>query len=268
MVDLKQRIAFAFLGAGLLAGSLAQAADPVDAEARGRQIAEAASDRGAGYGDVQARLTMVLRTRAGDEAVRELRTRTLEGDDGNDRSLIIFDAPGDVAGTALLTHAHADRDDDRWLYLPAVRRVKRIASSGQSGAFMGSEFSYEDLGPQDVDRYTFTWLRDEPLDGVPMHVLKRVPRDENSGYSEQHVWMDIAELRLHKVTFYDRRGRLIKTLTVDGFTQHDDRHWRPLSLEMHNHQNGRTTVLTFEDYAFDVGLSPRDFDDTRLDQVR
>lgn len=269
-----RHLAWARRGAALLlvaCGLSPALAEPLSEEAaiaRGTAIAERADAQGQGYGDVQSSMTMVLRTPAGDEAVRVLRSRALEGADGRDRSLIIFDEPRDVAGTALLTHANPGGDDGRWLYLPSVKRVKRIASSGQSGAFMGSEFSYEDLGPQDISKYRFKWLRDEPLDGTAMHVLERIPKDPDSGYARQVVWMDQADLRLHKVEFYDRRDRLQKTLTAEGFTQHDGRYWRPLQLEMRNHQSGRSTTLRFEDYQFGVGLSARDFDENRLANVR
>lgn len=263
---LKYSICGALLCGAVLGLPAAHAGD--DPVARGTAIAEAAEARGKGYGDVQSSMTMVLRTRAGDEAVRVLRSRAMEDQNGRDRSLIIFDEPRDVAGTALLTHANPDGDDDRWLYLPSVKRVKRIASSGQSGAFMGSEFSYEDLGSQDVNKYQFKWLRDEPLNGTEMHVLERIPRDRNSGYARQLVWMDVAELRLQQVEFYDRRDRLLKTLRSEGFTQHDEGQWRPLKLEMQNHQSGRSTTLSFDNYQFDTGLNERDFDENRLANVR
>lgn len=246
-------------------GAFAAAMTP---EEKGLAIAREAEARGKGYGDSQATMTMVLRTRAGDEATRSLRSRVREVPGAGDQSLIVFDQPRDVAGTALLTHSHKERDDDRWLYLPAVKRVKRIASSGQSGAFMGSEFAFEDLGSQEVEKYDFTWLRDEDLNGVAMHVLERRPKDRNSGYIRQVVWLDVADLRIHQVDFYDRRDGLMKTLTVDGFIQHADRYWRPLKLEMVNHQTGKSTSLTFADYRFGTGLTDNDFSESRLSNVR
>lgn len=239
-----------------------------DAAAKGLALARAAEARDAGYGDVEVVMTMTLRNKAGDEALRSLRSRVREREDGSEQSLIVFDEPRDVAGTALLTHERLDGDDDRWLYLPALKRVKRIAGSGQSGAFMGSEFSFEDLGGQSVEKYDFRWLRDEDRDGMPMHVLERRPRDENSGYVRQIVWMDQAELRLHRVEFYDRRDQLLKTLSVDGFVAAKGDRWRPQTLTMVNHQNGKSTVLAFSDYRFDNGFSDADFDDRRLANVR
>lgn len=249
---------------------LLAAADPApaDAAAKGLALARAAEARDAGYGDVEVVMTMTLRNKAGDEALRSLRSRVREDANGAEQSLIVFDEPRDVAGTALLTHERLAGDDDRWLYLPALKRVKRIAGSGQTGAFMGSEFSFEDLGGQSVEKYDFTWLRDEERDGTPMHVLERRPRDANSGYVRQIVWMDQAELRLQRVEFYDRRDRRLKTLSVDGFVAAKGGRWRPRTLTMVNHQNGKSTVLAFTDYRFDNGFTDADFDDRRLANVR
>ena len=237
-------------------------------EEKGLAIATEAEQRDHGYGSTESTMTMILRNRNGDEAVRSLRSRSLEVEDDGDKSLVVFDEPRDVAGTALLTHAHTEGDDDRWLYLPALRRVKRIASSGQSGAFMGSEFAYEDLGGQDIAKYHFKWLRDETVDGVEMHVLERIPKDDNSGYSRQVVWLDQQHLLLRKVEFFDRKGALLKTLSAGTYDQYKGRHWRPQQLDMVNHITGKSTTLRFQDYAFDVGLTDRDFDENSLANVR
>lgn len=239
-----------------------------DAAAKGLAIARAAEARDAGYGDVEMVMTMTLRNKAGDEALRSLRSRARELDNGTEQSLIVFDAPRDVAGTALLTHEQREADDDRWLYLPALKRVKRIAGSGKTGAFMGSEFTFEDLGGQSVEKYDFTWLRDETMEGAPMHVLERRPRDQDSGYGRQIVWMDQTELRLQRVEFYDRRDQMLKTLRVDGFVAAEGGRWRPQRMTMVNHQNGKSTVLDFSDYRFGNGFDETDFDDRRLANVR
>ena len=112
-----------------------------DAEQRGLEIAEEADARNTGWNDSVVDLTMTLRNKNGDESVREMRSRALEVEDDGDKSMIIFDQPRDVRGTALLTYSHKTGDDDQWLYLPALKRVKRIASSNKSGPFMGSEFA-------------------------------------------------------------------------------------------------------------------------------
>ncbi len=117
--------------------------------------------RDQGFGDTSSVLTMTLRNRHGEEVTRQMRSRALEVADDGDKSMIIFEDPADVKGTALLTFSHKTADDDQWLYLPALKRVKRISSSNKSGPFMGSEFAYEDLSSQEVEKYTYKYLRDE-----------------------------------------------------------------------------------------------------------
>ena len=121
--------------------ALSQDASP---EATGLRIAAEARDRATGFGNFTARQSMVLRNRQGQESQRQLRIKALEVEDDGNMSLFVFDEPRDVAGTAMLVHTHEDADDDQWLYLPALTRVKRISSSNRSGSFMGSEFAFEE----------------------------------------------------------------------------------------------------------------------------
>ena len=239
-----------------------------DAGARGLAVAQEAYDRDAGYGDSSSDLVMVLRTGSGQEARRELRIRSLEVSDTESRTLVVFDTPQDVRGTALLTHTFTDKDDDQWLFLPAVGRVKRIAGGSRSGPFMGSEFSFEDMGSQRVEKFTYNYLRTEALDGLDCHVLERYPTDKGSGYSKQIAWLDKEHLRIQKVEYFDRRDALLKTLTASGYTLHNDRHWRPGVMEMTNHQNGKSTLLEWKNYSFGNGFTARDFDQNALRSVR
>ena len=129
-------------------GARAQAS----AEVRGRAIAEEADRRDYGWGDNSSTMRMVLHNRNGDESVREMRRRALEAEEAGagDKSVITFDTPRDVAGTSLLSHTKILDPDDQWLFLPALKRVKRISSSNKSGPFVGSEFAFEDLVSQEL----------------------------------------------------------------------------------------------------------------------
>lgn len=243
-------------------------ADPADATARGRSIAVEADRRDTGFGDLTAEMVMLLRNRHGQESRRDIRLRTLEVDGDGDKSLSIFDRPRDVEGTAFLSFSHTTGNDDQWLYLPALSRVKRISTSNKSGPFMGSEFSYEDISSQEVDEYTYTWLRDEPLDGQDMYVIERVPVDKNSGYTKLVTWIDKEHFRTMKVEFYDRKGSLMKTLTYEGYHQYLEQYWRSDRMNMVNHQTGKSTVLEWTNYEFQTGLTDRDFDRNALKRAR
>ncbi len=256
------------LAAAALAALGAAPARAMSAEEKGRAIAVEADRRDRGWGDQRAELEMVLRDRQGQESRRRLRVRTLEVPGDGDKLLILFDQPRDVKGTAFLSHTHATRPDDQWLYLPALKRVKRISSANKSGPFMGSEFAYEDLTSQEVEKYRYRWLRDEALDGRPAFVLERRPSYPSSGYTRQVAWIDQRSYQPLKVEYYDRKGALLKTLRVYGYRRYRERFWRPARMEMVNHQSGKSTTLLWSDYRFATGLEARDFDRSALRRAR
>ncbi len=243
-------------------------ANAVTPEQKGLDIALEADRRDIGFNDFTAKLTMILRNRHGEESTRLIRSSTLEVGDDGDKSLVIFDKPRDVKGTAFLSFTHKSGPDDQWLYLPALKRVKRIASNNKSGPFMGSEFAYEDISSQEVEKYTYKYLRDEMYDSQDCFIIERYPVDKNSGYTRQVVWIDKAEYRTLKVEYYDRKDELLKTLTSHGYQQYLDKYWRADRMEMVNHQTGKSTTLLWENYQFANGLGERDFDKNRLKRVR
>ena len=240
------------------------------AEEKGLQIAEEADRRDQGFGDWRAELKMILGNRHGETSERELRMQGLENPDpkDGDKSMIVFDKPRDVKGTALLTYTHILESDDQWLYLPALKRVKRISSNNKSGPFMGSEFAYEDFTSQEVGKYKYKWLRDEPCGDLSCFVVERVPQYENSGYTREVTWLDQGEYRVQRVDFYDRKDALLKTLHLKDYRQYLDKYWRAHELSMENHQTGKTTRLTWSDYEFRVGLNEDDFTTARLKRMR
>lgn len=238
------------------------------AQERGLAIAQEMHQRNAGWGDQRVAMQMTLRNRQGQESHRQIRVRTLEVDGDGDKSLTIFDQPRDVKGTAFLSFTHPLRADDQWLYLPALKRVKRISSANKSGSFMGSEFSYEDLNSQEVDKYTYRWLRDEDTDNSHVMVIERIPVYEHSGYTRQIVWIDKMIWRPLKVEYYDRKNSLLKTLRSSDYQQYEQHFWRASSMHMQNHQSGKSTQLTWSGYKFNTGLDDADFDRSVLERIR
>ena len=239
-----------------------------NAEETGLKIAQDAHAREKGFVNFTAQQTMVLRNKHGQESQRQLRVKILEVPEDGDKSLFVFDEPRDVKGTALLIHGHRESADDQWLYLPALKRVKRISSSNQSGSFMGSEFAYEDLTAQAVEKFTYRYLRDEAYGDLTCTVTERFPVDKKSGYSRQVVWRDKDELRVWKVAYYDRKNSHLKTLTLGNYAQYLDRYWRAGEMTMVNHLTGKSTVLTWTDFEFQTDLDDRDFTRTGLRRVR
>jgi len=237
-------------------------------EEKGLEIAIETDKRDIGFGDSSSELTMILRNKQGDESKRQISNKTLEVDNDGDKSVVIFNEPRDVKGTAFLSFTHKSGPDDQWLYLPALKRVKRIASDNKSGPFMGSEFAYEDISSQEVEKYTYKYLKNENVDGIDCFVVERYPTDENSGYTRQVVWIDTDQYRPMKTDFYDRKNSLLKTLTYHEYNQYLNQYWRANKLSMVNHQNGKSTDLLFADYKFANGFSESDFNQNSLKRAR
>jgi hypothetical protein len=168
----------------------------------------------------------------------------------------------------MLTFSHRKNDDDQWLYLPALKRVKRIASSNKSGSFMGSEFAFEDIGSQEVAKYSWKYLRDDSIKGEPVFVLERYPASPHSGYKRQIVWVDQAEYRARQIEFYDRKDSLLKTLTIDDYQRYLDKYWRAGTFHMVNHQTGKSTLLQWSHYKFRNGLAESHFTQEALARAR
>jgi hypothetical protein len=257
--------------AGLLVSSvtLAEAGEITkEAADKGLQISVDAKQHDAGWGDSEASMQMILRNKQGQESIREVRMKSLEVQGDGDKSLSVFDEPRDVKGTAFLTFSHALGADDQWLYMPALAKVKRIASSNKSGPFMGSEFSYEDLSSFEIEKYTYNWLRNEPCDLGECFVVEQFPVDKNSGYTRRIVWLDTVEYRLAKIDFYDRKNSPLKTLIYSGYQQYAGKHWRPDLMSMVNHQTGKSTDLSWKAYQFKTGLSEADFNQNTLKRAK
>lgn len=236
-------------------------------EQKGQAVAKEADKRDTGWGDQTADLKMILRSTRGGETIRTLRIRTLEVRDDGDESLTIFDDPRDIKGTAFLSYTHGLKDDEQWLYLPALKRVKRIAGANKTSPFVGSEFSYEDIASDEVEKYRYKWLRDETIAGHDVFVIERTPVYEYSGYSREIVWLDKAMYQPLKIEYYDHDNKLLKTLTMEGYKQYADQFWRAGSMTMNNQESGKSTTLVWENYRFGNGLTQRDFDRNALKRV-
>jgi len=235
------------------------------AEAKGLAIMQDQEDRDAGWDSVRATGAMVLYDAAGRRSARAFeiergeRNTATEGD----LSKFLFKSPADIRDTTLLTHAKVEpADDHQWLYMPAVKRVKRISGANRTGKFVSSEFSYEDMGGFEVEDNDYRWLRDEPCPGashLTCHVVASFPRSRASGYSKRVTWIDTAELRPYQTEFFNRNGAHEKTLTYSGYREYRGRHWRPHAMVMRNHQTGKRTDLDWDRYNFGVTLGGNAF---------
>ncbi|MEC8309771.1 MAG: outer membrane lipoprotein-sorting protein [Pseudomonadota bacterium] len=232
---------------------------------KGLAIATEVDNRDKGWDDVTVEGEMVLKNKAGNESVRKFRSTILEAADSaeGDRSIITFSQPRDVRGTALLTHSKIEPEDDsQWIFLPAVKRVKRISSSNRTGKFVSSEFSYEDLGSEEVADNDHIWIEDAACaheTSLTCAAVESRPKNKKSGYSRRVSFIDLKEYRVHQIDFYNRRGDLEKTLNFEDYKQYEGQFWRAHVMIMKNHQTGKSTRLSWGEYSFRQGLTDRDF---------
>ncbi|WP_413285934.1 outer membrane lipoprotein-sorting protein [Vibrio sp. MA40-2] len=235
---------------------------------KGLEIAKERKQRDKGWQDSTASVEMLLKNAHGDTSDRLMRMKSLEVDNDGDKGLTIFDQPRDVKGTAFLTHSHVEGSDDQWLYLPALKRVKRISTRNKSGPFMGSEFAYEDLSSFEIAKYNYNYLKDEQVQGMDSFVVEQTPIDSKSGYTKQIVWLDKEHYRPLKVEYFDRKKSLLKTLTLSDYKLYLDKYWRALKLEMVNHQSGKSTILNTSEITFQNGLDDKEFNQNALKRIK
>ncbi|MEM1104759.1 MAG: outer membrane lipoprotein-sorting protein [Pseudomonadota bacterium] len=243
------------------------------AQEKGFAIAERNDLSDAGFGTSTVELTMTLADPSGRTTTRDLRidTNEKEGEGNGDRTVTVFYSPRDVEGTALLTHAKVLESDDQWLYLPALRRTKRVSSSNKSGPFVGSEFSFEDIAGSELGKYDYTYVEtvSEAVAGVEMEldVLECIPAYDRSGYSKILCHFDTDVFQARKFEYYDRGGQHLKTLILDDYREYDGGFWRAHRQTMTNHITGKETVLEFGEYEFGIDLDTRDFEPEALERL-
>jgi outer membrane lipoprotein-sorting protein len=170
---------------------------------------------------------------------------------GVDSKLVVrFGTPADIKGTSFLQVEHIDGDDDLWIYLPALKKSRRLVANNKKDSFVGSDFSYGDISLPKVDQYRHTLLRTEKVDGFDCYVVENVPANDtvraNTGYSKKVTWVRSDNFVETRVEYYDLAGRLWKTqkVTRHELVEPQNGRWFPLQREMTNHQNGHRTMIS------------------------
>lgn len=230
-------------------------------EAYGRQLADYADLYDTGWKDSFASSKMTLFDARGDSVERSITQLILEKDEG-DKSIVRFRTPAEIKGVAALTHEHPDSTDDNWLYLPATKRVRRISGANKTASFQGTEFTYEDLSNRIVAKYGWKFLEESELeveskDGketAKVFKLEAKPLYENTGYSRLVIYLHQELWRQEKIEFYDKAGRLLKTLTNDRWKLRHGRFWRPMRITMDNVQTKKKTVIESSSQLLNLSL--------------
>jgi outer membrane lipoprotein-sorting protein len=207
-----------------------------------------------GYKSSLSKTTMILKNAQGVENIRKLEMKKIEGDDG-DKSLLNFLYPDDLKDTKLLSFEVIGGDDKQWLYLPSLKRTKRISSRNKSGSFMASEFSYEDISSQNYKNYSYSGeAKEVTRDGVAYYKVTRTPIDVNSGYSKQVIWVDKSNFLAKFGEYYDKQDRLLKKINFSEYKVIDGIQ-RVVKIEIENIQNGKSSSLTWDEDAINANIS-------------
>ncbi|MBI3625094.1 MAG: outer membrane lipoprotein-sorting protein [Candidatus Rokubacteria bacterium] len=205
--------------------------------------------------DSVSRATLTLINKNGQERVRTVFGTTKLQPNGTDNMRMTrFLSPPDIKGTVTLLIEHSDRDDDIWIYLPALKKVRRLVASNKKDSFVGTDFSYGDVIGHKVEEWQHRLLREELLDGQPCYVIESLPRTDavksNSGYSKRQSWIRKDNDVTVKAEFWDLAGQPLKTLTAADVQLVDParRKWQPMRLEMSHLQTGHRTIIQFENF--------------------
>jgi Outer membrane lipoprotein-sorting protein len=232
----------------------------------GREIGEKSHATQRGFVDESVETTMYLINARKDTVVRLIKNETLERPNSEDYSLIQFLNPPDVRGTGLLTYQNPAGDDQQWLYLPELRRVKVISSKNKSGAFMGSEFAYEDISGNTLDRFEYKLIGEDTYEGKDCYLVDRIPTYENSGYIKIKTWYDKKTYLIQRAEYTDRKNSLLKVLTFHNWKKYKTGTWRADKMLMQNLQNGKSSVLVFKDRQHNIGLKESEFTKRSLER--
>jgi outer membrane lipoprotein-sorting protein len=240
---------------------------PLAAEESGRDIMLKIDNRHNGN-DRSMKMTMTLINKKGKKRVREM--VLYSKDYGKDsKSLFYFEKPADVKGTGFLSWSYdnPDKDDDSWLYLPSLKRSRRISGASKNDSFMGSDMSYDDMGNRSVDEDNHRLLKEEEVDGFACWVIESTPKDKKHQYSKMIQWYRKDALLNVKGEFYDKKGVLLKTLKQSDIRKVNGI-WVSHKTVVENVQHKHKTELDMSEVTFDTGLKDNMFKVATLERGR
>lgn len=261
-----RRIALALIVPGAL-GLQSLAATPAHADAKGADVGKKVDTAWGGYKSEESDIELELIDAGGQKVVRKMRGKARE-EGSDEQSVFTIIWPADLKGTRLLTWNHRSKDNDQWLYLPSIKRVKRISARGQSGSFMGSEFSYEDLvNFWWLNKYDYAFVKEMKVGPRDTWVVERTPKSKDSGYSKQIMWIDKEYLSALKCDFYDRKGKLMKTAMWKSWKKYGGNKWRSDRVEMTNKQTGKKSNAIWKSRTWGKSYSDDEFSSNALGTI-
>ncbi|OQY32131.1 MAG: hypothetical protein B6241_11900 [Spirochaetaceae bacterium 4572_59] len=209
--------------------------------------------------DLKGNLTMTLENSRGDQRVRKI-TQYTKNTKNDEKEIMFFNSPADVKDTSFMNWSFTQegKEDSQWIYLPALKKVKRISSSGRSDYFMGSDFTYDDLGDRHPTEDTHLILRSEDLKGEKCFVVESIPREEDYMYSRTITWVSEDKWIGLKKEFYDEDGELLKILEIQDIHEFEG-FWIIRSSRMQNIQKNHKTNMELSNIEINTGLQDRVF---------
>ena len=240
-------------------------ANAEDTKEKGYNIVKERDIRKSGFIDFKVDFEMHIKEKGNNTLIRKMHKRQLEGKDIS-KSMLVFDNPMPIKGISLLTWVYKNsvQKNSQWIYFPKTKRVKRISSSGKTGRFMGSAFTFEDLERHEMVKFNYDYKRSDFYDGKDCFVVRFYPKYEKSRYSFKDVWYDKKEYRPLKANYYDKKENLTKTLTLDEYKIYLKKFWYAHKLVMTNHRKKLQTILIFKDHHFKTGISENYFNKSTL----
>lgn len=225
-------------------------------------------------GDNQtSQMQMILIDKRGNQRIRTIQSYTKDFGEDTYR-IMFFQEPADVKNTGFLTYDYddANKDDDQWLYLPALRKSKRIATSDKSGSFMGSDFSYADMTDRDLQDYDYNLVKEMQVEGHDVWVIEAIPRNEEiieeTGYEKTLAFVRKDNYVVIRAVNWVDKGNKLKYMEITDLAKIDGI-WTPREMQMTT-KRGRTTlhktILRFSDIKFNQQLDENVFTVRRLEK--
>ena len=201
---------------------------------------------------ISSRSRMVITSKDGSTSERIIDQYSKDDAKGNARTVIVFQRPASVAGTRFLTMDNTSGNSDQWIFLPALNRVRRIASSESGGSFMGTDFSYDDISSadRDINLDVHTFLREETLNNRVCNVIQSVPKDSGYQYSKIITWIDKQNSIIYKSEMYDRRGTQVKLMEMLDYREVQKR-LTPMQMKVATLAAGTSTTIFMEIIKYD-----------------
>jgi len=221
--------------------------------------------------DMKSDVRMELVTESGRRRIRVLTMLRKNDSHGkNQEYFLYFHEPGDVRRTAFLVWKYPEKDDDRWIFIPAVNAVRRVAASDCRSSFVGSDFTYEDISGRDLAADTHTLLREERQGQAECYVIERIPKAPTD-YVRQVSWIDKSNFLPLREEYYDTQNELARVFTAESVMdvtagEGASRKTYPTVTKrtMKNVKSGHRTEVSFQSVAYDLGLDDAVFTESSL----